>query len=249
MVERLVIEEKRLGHPEFEERLLATHAATLGIPVLGITRKPFTRGRFKPADGDVVAGSVSFIRDALTAREQQMPPQTPYPDELALYLHRRVWRVGTLGEALGLGYPVFIRPAKRWKLFTGFVAYGPNPAEVYGVSRREPVWCSDVVTWRSEWRCYVVRGSVRFVGLAARGGSRHYPVDPAVISEAVATYNGPSAYAMDFGVLSTGETALIEANDGFSVGAYDDVPARDYWDMVTTRWQELSGLAEDRMIR
>lgn len=50
----------------------------------------------------------------------------------------------------------------------------------------------------------------------------------------------PSAYAIDFGVLDTGETALIVVNDGFSVGAYDDVDAGTYWDVIAMRWQELA---------
>lgn len=243
-VTRLVIEEKSKGHPELEEALLASHAATLGIPVLGVTRKPFTRHRFESRSGDVIAGSVPFIRGALQSLGVQLPPQTPYPPVLAPYLHRKVWELPALGEALALGFPVFIRPAKRWKRFTGFVADSPNPAEVYGVSRREPVWCSDVVTWRSEWRCYVVRGEVRFVGLAAtmRPMARLFPVDLSVVHEAVAQVNGPSAYAIDFGVLSTGETALIEMNDGFSVGAYDGVPADVYFDMMATRWMELTAM-------
>ena len=241
MVDRLVIEQKRVGAPEFEEALLAAHADVLGIEVVGITRKPFTRGRFRPADGDVVAGSVKFVRDALAARGRQLPQQNPYPDELDAFLHRRVWKVESLGQALLNQTPVFVRPAKRWKLFTGFVAYSLSPAEVYGVSRREPVWCADVVTFRSEWRCYVVNRDVRFIGLTPHGGGRNYPIDHGVVRDAVAAYDGPSAYAIDFGVLDTGQTALIEANDGFSVGAYDDVPAEVYWDMTATRWKELSG--------
>ncbi|WP_371876095.1 ATP-grasp domain-containing protein [Pleionea sp. CnH1-48] len=47
-----------------------------------------------------------------------------------------------------------------------------------------------------------------------------------------------AGYAIDFGVLSTGETALVEMNDGFAVGAYE-IGAKDYTDMVIARWEEL----------
>lgn len=241
-VKRLVYEERRLGHPDREEALLVAHAKELGIPVLPVTWKPFTRKTFHHEDGDVVAGSVKFVRAALTSHGLTPPTQNPYPVELAPWLHRRVWRVASLGKALNLEGPVFIRPANRWKVFTGFVADSPNPAQVHGVSRHEPVWCAEVVRFVSEWRAYVARGVVRFVGFAKFGGDRSRTPDHDVIRAAVKAYaSAPSGYAIDFGVLDTGETALVEANDGFSVGAYDDVPAKDYWDMIATRWIELTG--------
>lgn len=243
-VSRLVIEERREGHPDREEALLASHARAFGIPVTGLTWKPFTRGRFKPEPGDVVAGSVKFVRAALKSLGKEPPTQDPYPIALRPWLHRQVWPVVTLGRALESQVPVFVRPAKRWKVFTGFVAETPNPAQVHGVSRREPVWCSEVVRFVSEWRAYVVKGNARFVGFAKHGGDRSRAPNLASIDTAIAAFQGspsaPLAYAIDFGVLDTGETALVEVNDGFSVGAYDDVPAGVYWDMIATRWQELA---------
>ncbi|MMZ69751.1 hypothetical protein D1872_326510 [compost metagenome] len=49
----------------------------------------------------------------------------------------------------------------------------------------------------------------------------------------------PAGYAVDFGVLSTGQTALVELNDGFSIGAYDGIEAGLYWEVIQARWQEL----------
>lgn len=189
-----------------------------------------------------MAGSVKFVRAALKALGKEPPTQNPYPDALRPLLRRHVWPVASLGRVLnGIGPAVFIRPAKRWKAFTGFVADSPNPPQVYGVSRREPVWCSEVVNFVSEWRCYVVQGNVRFIGFAKYGGDRFRCPNEVLIRESIADWRtSPSAYAVDFGVLDTGETALIEVNDGFSVGAYDGVPAEVYWDMIATRWQELA---------
>lgn len=81
-VTRLVIEERREGHPDREEALLASFAATLNIPVVGMAWKPFTRSRFKSKQGDVVAGSVKFVRAALKALGKEPPTQNPYPDAL-----------------------------------------------------------------------------------------------------------------------------------------------------------------------
>lgn len=244
-VTRLVIEERNTGSPAREEALLASHAATLGVPVLGLTWKPFVRGQVRPEEGDVVAGSVAFVRGALQALGLRLPLPTPYPGELAPWLFRRVWSVPKLSEALAAyelsQHPVFIKPAKRWKLFTGFVLDTPVPPQLYAVSKSEPVWCSEAVNFVSEWRAYVVRGEVRFIGRCPNSGNVEGRPDEESIRAAARAYvSAPSAYAIDFGILKTGETALVEANDGFSVGAYDDVPAEVYWDMVATRWQELS---------
>ncbi len=52
-----------------------------------------------------------------------------------------------------------------------------------------------------------------------------------------------SAYALDFGLLASGDTALVELNDGFSLGLYSLAPAR-YTDLIVTRWAELIQSAE-----
>ncbi|MGW4531036.1 ATP-grasp domain-containing protein [Nocardia sp. NPDC004340] len=48
----------------------------------------------------------------------------------------------------------------------------------------------------------------------------------------------PSAYGIDFGVLSTGENALVEANDGYALGAYA-ITADRYTELIMRRWSEL----------
>ena len=49
----------------------------------------------------------------------------------------------------------------------------------------------------------------------------------------------PSAFALDLGVLSTGEVALIEMNDAFSIGKYNGIDDETYAKLVITRWDEL----------
>lgn len=65
---------------------------------------------------------------------------------------------------------------------------------------------------------------------------------PDVAESAVAVYlrsgTAPSAYGNDFGVLANGETALVEANDGYALGAYD-IDADRYTELVLRRWSEL----------
>jgi hypothetical protein len=49
----------------------------------------------------------------------------------------------------------------------------------------------------------------------------------------------PSAFALDLGVLSTGEVALIEINDAFSLGLYKGCPEDFYANCLIERWDEL----------
>ncbi len=52
--------------------------------------------------------------------------------------------------------------------------------------------------------------------------------------------DAPAAYALDIGVLNSGETAPIEATDGFALDAYGLNPTL-YFDVVATRWRQLVG--------
>lgn len=53
-------------------------------------------------------------------------------------------------------------------------------------------------------------------------------------------YKGfPKAFVLDLGVLSTGEVALIEMNDAFSIGKYDGIDDETYAKFLITRWEEL----------
>jgi hypothetical protein len=81
-------------------------------------------------------------------------------------------------------------------------------------------------------------------------GIRHYGGDPAilpddeVVSELVRTLNtsgqATAGYGLDLGVLSSGQTALVERNDGFSLGSYGLDPTL-YTELILARWCELAG--------
>ncbi|HLO94579.1 MAG TPA: ATP-grasp domain-containing protein [Burkholderiaceae bacterium] len=50
----------------------------------------------------------------------------------------------------------------------------------------------------------------------------------------------PVAYALDFGVLSTGQTVLVEANDAWALGLYGGGPAPGHYvELLTARWRQL----------
>lgn len=94
----------------------------------------------------------------------------------------------------------------------------------------------------SEWRAYVIDGSVidvlRYEGDAERAPER------AVIDEAVrlwsASGHAARGYGIDFGVLEDGRTALVELNDGYGLGNYG-LAADRYLDLCIARWEQLVG--------
>jgi hypothetical protein len=136
---------------------------------------------------------------------------------------------------------VFVKPSAFRKSFTGrVVGTSGDFMEIGRVSRRQEVWCSDVVTWKSEFRVYVINDEI--VGVDHYAGDRDAGLDLGTVARALRAYResgeAPSAYGIDFGVLATGESALVEANDGYSLGAYE-LAAKPYTDLLVRRWCEL----------
>ena len=49
-------------------------------------------------------------------------------------------------------------------------------------------------------------------------------------------------YVLDFGVLSGGETALVEANDFWAIGLYEkSMSSQDYLSLLNARWSSILG--------
>lgn len=63
------------------------------------------------------------------------------------------------------------------------------------------------------------------------------------LSEHRRSGEAPAAYGIDFGVLSSGETALVEANDGYALGAYK-IESAPYAELLFARWAELVGMID-----
>lgn len=231
-----------------EERLVADAAAARGIAVRAAGASELERNRVELGGGDVVIGSVPFVLQGMRLAGIPVPAPNPYPVVLRPWLHREVNRLPTMLEALhalerGAG-GMFVKPADRWKRFTGFVATDPRDLRFEGTSRRAPVWVSTPVRFLSEWRCYVAHGEIRAIAFANHGGDAHVLPDEAVMRQACATLQAsgeaPAGYVIDFGVLDTGETALIELNDGFSFGAYGGVTGDVLLDIMGARWLQLA---------
>ncbi len=210
------------------------------------TRKRIDRRQLPLDTRSYVFGDVDCAQGAMRQLGIAVPVPDYYPDVLAPYLHRRIWRerLGDLRTGIEPGgRPIFAKPALRPKLFTGMVFSGPG--DFYfanGASRNEPVWCSEVVEWRSEYRVYVMDGQI--LSIDHYDGDPSVAIDRVVVERAIADLAGSglalAGYGIDFGVLATGQTALVEANEGYALGAYG-IDGDLYAALTFARWRELLG--------
>lgn len=245
MFEIAYVESRGNGPLGEEETRVVAEPQRRGIALQFFTRKQIDRRSLPLNERCFVMGAMPAMLGAMKQLGIEVPPPNDYPQALRGLLRREVWQ-STLGEVErriwdDLQPPVFVKPAERIKTFTGRVF--ESNADLYflgSASRRQKVWCSQVVTWRSEFRAYVIGAQV--VALDPYDGDAQLAPCGRTIAEAVRAFRdsgqAPAAYAIDFGVLADGRTALIEVNDGYALGAYR-IAAEPYTDVLLTRWAEL----------
>lgn len=242
---RAFLEESGNGKLTHEQQLLYSEFERRGIPTVLYTAKRIQRRQLPLSSDAFVAGGIDAMHGAMRQLKIDIPAPNDYPKSLAPFLNRRIW-TSTLGiverQILeGYGEPVFAKPAHRCKSFTGRTFVSMDDFRRIGnISRRQEVYCSEVVTWSSEYRVYVIGSQI--VSVDIYDGDAKIALDSAVVEAALSAFRSsgeaPAAYGIDFGVLATGQTALIEANDGYALGAYK-ISASAYTDLLLTRWNEL----------
>ena len=240
-----------------EWRSAAASLEASGYCVTRFTQGDMLSGDVKLCRGTPVVGSRTSLSFALRSLHvigpsAPLPERSDYPSALNWFLGRNIWP-STLGEAMAMaaGAPVFVKPrgAENVKLFTGFVVDESNAWRLHNLPPDLRVWCSEVLSFVSEWRCYVLRGSVKLV---CYSGDEHLaPPDTEAIRKAIdalkVSGEGSAAYALDVGVglvKGSPQTALIEVNDGFSLGLYPGCPESWYAAMNIARWDEMAGAAD-----
>lgn len=236
----------------FEGRAVGQAAMLLDIPTSRATIDELHLHKDALLAGTMPVGSVEFVRQALAVAGIPEPAPLSYPKPLMDFLGRQVSQV-TLGDLTGTH---FIKPV-RTKLFTGFVYRAGAELESYSEHDQEqlsalsrlpaetPLWASEPVKFDSEWRYYVVDGQLL-------GYSRYDPngVDYPRLPDSQACLDAvkamsrdpssPAAYSLDVGVLESGETVLVEVNDGWALGLYgQSVESRDYVWLLWARWEQL----------
>lgn len=195
-------------------------------------------------------GSVEFCQALLSRRGAPVNRFcSTYPPVLTPYLGRHVKQ----GVYRDVPEGWFVKPRYGVKGFTGHIKGEPWPDGERVPDRLPlvPVFYAPPVVFVVEARCYVLHGHVRGIAryIEPDDGSGPDP-DTRVIDEMVTAFedqNDVEAYALDVGVLDTGETVLVEWNDGWALGYYPDpsfTPAA-YADLIEARWRQLID-ADDR---
>lgn len=203
----------------------------------------------------VPIGNVAYVREAMRLIGIEEPILAPYPPALTKFLHRSIGERAA-GSVLGTW---FVKPVET-KRFTGFVFDTLQDPEILDRHDREQleaflampsdgrVWVSEPVKFVCEWRYYVSEEG-QMLGAARYDDSddEAAPVpDPGVVAEAAerAFDTLGHGFALDMGVLDSGETALVEINDAWSTGLYGSaLPPATYLAWLEARWRGLLAAA------
>jgi hypothetical protein len=216
--------------------------AYYGFKLLGWEIIPFQSLTTIPdfQKGDLVVGRILDINIALELSGVKRPLPLDYPVELHQFLGRKIWQ-STIDELVASNqWGLFIKPATEGKKFPGRAILNSQDLIKCGdlFDGSQSVWCAELVEFRSEWRCFVRYDKI--LGVHLYQGDWRLACDPHVIEAAVAAYTlAPAGYAIDFGVTATGETLVIEVNDGYALGNYG-LPPIYYAQLLSARWAEIT---------
>ena len=188
----------------------------------------------------LVVGFIDTYRNAIASLGIIPPENIDIPVELEPFTGRRIWET-TLAYARNESHwPVFIKPLKHHKEFPGKIINRFRDLLTSSTLPQDfPVLASEVVKFVSEYRCFMWKHEIMSV--------RHYKGNPLVFPDpkriqtmADAWITAPVACCIDVGVIDSGETLLVEVNDGHSMGDYG-LRSLVYARMLEARWCELTG--------
>lgn len=230
------------GSMDSDEKVLYAYALAHQIPV--------EKGRIDCITPDqqsglrsgilIPVGSVEWLRSCMQSIALKEPVSISYPHEFRSFFHREIHQ--SIWSQRDGFIPCFIKPV-RTKVFTGFVHHrlGDESEETLQVLDSERVFISSVVQWQCEWRYYVHDEVILGKGRYDDRDEQAPLPDEHIVKRMLRTLNHkPVAFSMDVGVLSTGETALVECNDAWSLGYYrGSLSVEDYWVMLRDRWREI----------
>ena len=111
---------------------------------------------------DVVVGFIETVHTALLKLSISLPDAVNYPDELAGFLGRKVWRsqINYIAKHPEL-WNIFIKPVASPKKFKGRLLTSIKDLISCGDEFEDTeIWCSEPVNFLAEWRCFVRYGEI-----------------------------------------------------------------------------------------
>lgn len=230
----------REGYPETELQDIARR----GFWTFGVETVPFewiddidSFTDLGPTCG--IAGYIGDVHRGLTKLSKPIPPNVDYPKELREFFGRDI-ETRTLYDIRRMTSPVFIKPVEH-KLFTGFVYDMGIESRRHIVTQEDDVevFACKPINIVSEYRSFILDGEVldcrRYKGDYGVAASRKIVEEGARIMKD----NAPRAFCLDWGVKDSGETILVEMNEGYAFGTYGLLPTL-YTRMLSARWSEMT---------
>lgn len=196
-------------------------------------------------EDNIVVGHIDQCRRHIKAITGQDVPDLDYPIELIPFMKRKVAKT-TLGEIYNrvtsdeVFEPIFIKSVDQ-KHITGFVCsnFTDYSRNCGGSDYSKQVYTSEVLDFKAEFRTYIHRHDIvaclRYKGDYDKAPNRETVEE---MLYALRNVKMPVAYSIDVGIIATGETVLVECNDGFALGNYG-VSARRYAEMNRDRWYQM----------
>lgn len=207
---------KKGTHSDTETKALAIHAAL----TREIELHYFDRADQVPEDY-IPQGTIEWVTSVLG----YTPRPDHYPPFLAHLLFRKIWKE----EKWPMEEGIFIKPYDKPKRFSARVTTGS-----YKGKKKGPYWCSEKVTFVNEWRYYFVEG--KQVYAEWYDGSDDDLESPPFNTAIPDGWHG----CIDMGILSTGEFALVEAGEPYSIGWYGSLDnSAIYVDFLIKGWKYL----------
>lgn len=233
----VVLEQRGTGKLSKEEQAIKDYLVVHhpDVAILEIPLKKVTRGFVDKliVSAELVAGSVEFVERAARRFGHNIDLFlfcNPYP--LSAHEHRQI-RTRFMWQIKESDLPVFIKPIYATKAFTGFVCNDLDDFRLSRFGKHNGVYTSSVVKFVSEYRYY---------GHGGKYVPSHYDGDPsikpdqAVVDEILSKV---TVGVVDIGVLDTGETAIVECCQAYSIGLYEGCPTEHYYNTLVEYWGSL----------
>lgn len=193
-----------------------------------------------------VVGGIGNIQKALDLLGVPRPDMIDIPECLEPWTHRKIW-TSTLEQVKRDEHlwPVFVKPLKAHKLFTGFVLRNfVDLFKTLGIPEDTEVLCSEPVNFDAEYRTFILNGEL--LDMRRYKGALDYYPDIQDVQKMIDVYapSAPCAFSLDVGRILDADgkvrhnTALVEVNDSYALGIYG-LPAYKQVKMIIARWKEM----------
>ena len=191
-------------------------------------------------------GTVEFVQEAMRILDCEPPPWNCYPDILRPFLRRNVLK--TTKGAVDLSQDIFVKPAEHLKAFTGFLLQSvSSERQAFDLlPDSTPIWTAEKVQFLSEYRYYVTGEGDLSRGRYDDGEDEAPEPDEGIVGEMARSLFSElqHPFALDVGVLNTGPTALVEVNDAWAIGLYENALSPSaYYLFLLKRWDRIKSRA------